>query len=78
MNVVNKSFRPSGNTQDCSLDGLNKKDPSGDVGWLYCPERPAIRCLEDPKKAKGRNAWKSCEKGFWTRDRIQVAFCDWE
>ncbi|KAJ4375390.1 hypothetical protein N0V83_002477 [Neocucurbitaria cava] len=78
INVKNHSFRSSGYAEDCRFDGLDGKGPSGDVGWLYCPERPAIMCVEDAKKSGGKDAWKNCDKGLWTRDRIPVAYCDWE
>jgi hypothetical protein len=74
---VKKSFRPQGYAEDCTFEGLNGKGPSGDVGWLHCPERPAIMCLEDRQKSGGESAWKVCDKGEWWRDRIPVGYCDW-
>jgi hypothetical protein len=74
---VKKPFRPRGYEKDCTFVGLNGKGPSRDVGWLHCPDRPAIMCLEDPQKDDGESAWKVCEKGEWWRDRIPVGYCDW-
>lgn len=67
-------LRFSGYTEDCTFQGNGQKGESGDVGWLHCPERPAIMCIEDPQKAGGEGSWKDCtpEDSF-----IPVAYCDW-
>lgn len=70
-------LRFAGYAEDCTFQGIGTKGPSGDVGWLHCPERPAIMCLEDPKKAGGKDAWTNCETGDWSKDFLPVAYCDW-
>ncbi|KAF2871847.1 hypothetical protein BDV95DRAFT_606418 [Massariosphaeria phaeospora] len=67
-------LRFAGYAEDCTFKGHGERRADGDVGWLHCPERPAIKCLEDPRKAGGKDSWKRCDLGV---ERIVVAYCDW-
>ncbi|KAF2245796.1 hypothetical protein BU26DRAFT_507488 [Trematosphaeria pertusa] len=71
------NLRFAGYAEDCIFQGIGRRGENGDVGWLHCPERRAIMCLEDPKRGGGKDAWKNCEKGEWSDDRIPMAYCDW-
>ncbi|KAH5169381.1 hypothetical protein HBH68_219580 [Parastagonospora nodorum] len=65
------TMRFVGYAEDCIYQGLGEKRPGGDVGWLHCPERPAIKCIESPGYNSGDGERNKCES-------IQVAHCDWE
>lgn len=65
------SMRFAGYAEDCQYQGLGKKRPDGDVGWLHCPERPAIKCVESSEYKSGNGERNGC-------NAISVAHCDWE
>jgi hypothetical protein len=71
-------LRFGGYAEDCTFQGIGKMGPSGDVGWLHCPERPAIKCVEEVARDDGRDAWRNCDKNGKRIGRIPVAHCDWE
>jgi hypothetical protein len=68
------SMRFGGYAEDCQYQGLGERRPDGDVGWLHCPERPAIKCVESPEYSSGVR--KSCD--HWGKGSVAVAHCDWE
>jgi hypothetical protein len=65
------SMRFAGYAEDCRYQGLGEKRPGGDVGWLHCPERPAIKCMESPEYSSGDGERNGC-------NAITAAYCDWE
>jgi hypothetical protein len=68
------NLRFSGYAKDCKFQGLGRKGEAGDVGWLHCPERPAIKCVEAPEVSRGRDGWTECQAGKF---RVPSAYCDW-
>jgi hypothetical protein len=70
------SMRFAGYAEDCRYQGLREVRPDGDVGWLYCPERPAIKCVESPEWKSGGGDRKKCDN--WGKGSIAVAHCDWQ
>lgn len=76
---------PDGFYKGCVFQGLGRKGPSGDVGWLHCPGRPAVMCLEDQAKIKaaqpdhGFDVWAQCVNAdTYTDECLAVAYCDFD
>jgi hypothetical protein len=59
----------------CIFRGLGHKGSSGEVGWLHCPGREDIMCLEPPERNMGEEGWWQCALRQWY---APVAYCDWE
>lgn len=68
------NMRFEGYVEDCQYQGLGETGPDGDVGWLHCPNRAVIKCVESPELSGGD--WKTCDD--WGKESIAVAYCDWE
>jgi hypothetical protein len=69
------NLRFAGYAEDCKFQGIGRKGEAGDVGWLHCPERKAIKCIEDANAHSGKNGWKMCQMGGKSK---AYAYCDWE
>lgn len=69
--IMNFKFKDQ---KACKFQGLGDKGPSGDVGWLHCPGREAIMCLEPPEWSKGKDGWSICNE---YQRYVPVAYCDW-
>jgi hypothetical protein len=69
------NLRFAGYAEDCKFQGIGRKGEAGDIGWLHCPERPAIKCIEDANAHIGMDGWKMCQMGARSK---AYAYCDWE
>jgi hypothetical protein len=73
------NLRFEGYAEDCIFKGIGRKGEEGDVGWLRCPERPDIKCIENMKITEGEDGWTPCRNPpVLAEARIPVAYCDWE
>jgi hypothetical protein len=62
-------MRFAGYAEECRYQDLGEKRLGGHVGWLYCPEKPAIKCVESLEYNSGNGKRNSCNAIF-------VAYCD--
>lgn len=69
------NLRFSGYAKDCMFQGIGRTGEVGDIGWLHCPDRPAIKCIESPEPKQGRSGWGECQQGL---NRVHAYHCDWE